>query len=368
MINGRRYDAASGHFTGMVKRVAASTWRPISNQTVDGVMAKPKALVISKSLAYKQRRLAKARRQSPAQVIHRRTQRPKTLMRQMVAKPKSLKSLSSPLNPLRKRVAKVTPAKLYHAQSIAQNNKVRRFGIPKRSAHTPPATHHKLSVGEVLPKTGHLSIASTSSSSAAVATLPSVMSNASHQRLERLLDHALAKADAHKQALHASLSRQSKWHRPKFMPKWLGFALLLVSLLLIAGFFAWQNIPQVSMRITTLRSHINATIPSYIPDGFSFKGPIHYQNGSVSMQLKANSDSSRTIELTQQPSNWDSASLAASAVPAGAQLQTSQVKDTTVYIYGDRNDATWVSNGIRYILKDKAQLNSDQVLRMADSL
>ena len=117
-----------------------------------------------------------------------------------------------------------------------------------------------------------------------------------------------------------------------------------------------------------MRAKINASIPGYTPAGFRFEGPIAYQNGTVLMSFKANGDNERTYTIMQQASNWNSDSLAANIIPASSQVQTSQVKGTTVYIYGDSNDATWVNNGIRYSIKDSAKLNSDQLIKIADSL
>jgi hypothetical protein len=49
-------------------------------------------------------------------------------------------------------------------------------------------------------------------------------------------------------------------------------------------------------------------------------------------------------------------------------VQTSVVNGTTVYIYGQTNDAAWVNNGVQYTVQDKASLNSDQLLKIANSL
>jgi uncharacterized protein DUF4367 len=134
-----------------------------------------------------------------------------------------------------------------------------------------------------------------------------------------------------------------------------------------ATFLAWRNVPQVSMRVASMRASIKGSVPAYIPSGFKFAGPIKYESGSVSMTFKAAEDG-KTFTITQQASKWDSSSLKANAVPANSQVQTALVKGTTVYIYGSKNNAAWVNNGIRYTIQGNAELNSDQLSKIADSL
>jgi hypothetical protein len=51
-----------------------------------------------------------------------------------------------------------------------------------------------------------------------------------------------------------------------------------------------------------------------------------------------------------------SKSLEDKVVPDNVQVQTSVVNGTTVYIYGENNDAAWVNNGMQYTIKDAASL------------
>jgi hypothetical protein len=195
-----------------------------------------------------------------------------------------------------------------------------------------------------------------------------MVTSASHQKLEQLLDQALARADAHKQARHRQLAKRNLWQRIKFAPRWLSISSSVAIVLLLAGFFIWQNIPQIAMRVAASKAQVNASMPSYVPSGFSYAAPINYSRGAVSIKFKSTGGAARSYTLTQESSSWNSASLLSNAVPAEAQVQTSQVKGTTVYIYGSRNDATWVNRGVRYTLSDNANLNSDQILRIASSL
>jgi hypothetical protein len=195
-----------------------------------------------------------------------------------------------------------------------------------------------------------------------------MVTSVSHQHLERLLDQALTRADAHKKARHAEFRNRSVFHRFLAMPKWASIGATTAVVLLLVGFFAWQNVPQVAMRVAATRAHVSASVPGYVPSGFGFAAPIGYSNGVVAIKFKASGDAARNFTISQQRSSWDSTSLVANAIPKDAQMQTSQIKGTTVYIYGTGNDAAWVNHGIRYTLKDQANLNSEQILRIADSL
>jgi hypothetical protein len=133
----------------------------------------------------------------------------------------------------------------------------------------------------------------------------------------------------------------------------------------VGSLTAWQKVPQVAVRVAAARASVDAGLPSYAPSGFSFNAPVHYSQGSVSMQYASNG---QKYVLTQQNSNWDSSSLASNVFSKNSQVQTSQVNGTTVYVYGNSNDATWVNHGIRYTLSDSASLTTDQILKIANSL
>lgn len=297
-----------------------------------------------------------------AQSVHDGTQRTRTLMRNGVKKPvnkftdKSARAQKSKTG----YAANVEPQRALRAKSTSQHNKVDRFGVPKAQTTSKPAQTAELVTRPVR--------ANTSSSVTALA-MPSMITSASHQQLERLLDHALVRADAHKQALRGRFPGQSRWQRLKLIPRWAGVGSVLLAVLLLGGFFAWQNVPQVSMKLAAAKAHINASVPAYSPSGFKFAGPISASNGAVTMRFIANGDSSRSFSITQKTTQWDSSSLLANYVnPSHVSFQTSQVKGTTVYIHGSSNDATWVNNGIWYTIKDKADLNSEQLLKIADSM
>jgi hypothetical protein len=195
-----------------------------------------------------------------------------------------------------------------------------------------------------------------------------MVTSVSHQQLERLLDEALTRADAHKRHRRGHLPNQGLVHRVLAAPRWLsvGAAVIIVGLLI--GFVAMNKVPGVAMRVAATKAHVNAQMPGYIPSGFSYTGPVSYSNGSVSVKFKANDASGREFTVTQANSKMSSKSLEDKVVPQDTQVQTAVVNGTTVYIYGQNNDAAWVNNGIQYSVKGNASLNSDQLLKIANSL
>jgi hypothetical protein len=137
---------------------------------------------------------------------------------------------------------------------------------------------------------------------------------------------------------------------------------------LLISYIAMSRVAGVAVRVAGAKAHVNAKVPAYVPSGFSFVGPVSYHDGDVSVTFKSNDGSNRQFTLKQATSNMGSQSLEDKVVPANVQVQTSVVNGTTVYIYGQTNDAAWVNNGVQYTVQDKASLNSDQLLKIANSL
>jgi hypothetical protein len=293
-----------------------------------------------------------------AQNVHKGAQRSQTLMRGIVHKPQRTKQDVQKPQPKPQSSAS-NPAREFRAKTLIKNPNVRRFGhVPSIDRAAKPASR-----GEAVNKS-----ATAAHTKALVRPLPSLVTSVSHQQLERLLDQALTNADAHKKALHGRLPSQNLWQKFKNAPKWLSVGASLVLVLLVAGFFAWRNVPQIAMKVAATRAHISAQVPGYTPSGFAYASPVNYGDGAVSMKFKASDNGSRTYTLTQKSSGMTSKSLADTTLPKNTQVQTSQVDGTTVYIYGPKNDAVWVNHGMQYKISNEANLNSDQLLKVASGL
>jgi len=257
------------------------------------------------------------------------------------------------------------PRREDHAKHVAKHNRVQRFGAPVSSA---AAEAPRQTLKATVTPLRSDSSAGAANASTAVA-LPSMITSASHQKLERMLDVALTRADAHKQALRYHAARHF-WQRPSFLGRRTGLKISLLVILVLAGagFAAWQKFPQLSIKLAASRAHIHASVPSYKPDGYSLAAPAQAINGQVLIKYKAAADADQGYDISQAPSDMTSTSLASILSPSGSQMQTSQVGGNTVYIYGPKNDAAWVNNGILYKLSDRANLSSDQIIDIVKGL
>jgi hypothetical protein len=349
-VNGNRYDAISGQLVQAARKPKTSP-HTSSKTMIDGfVLGSHHAKrQVKKSLAH-----AKSRTKVASMDIHGRQQRSRTLMRQVVKKPAG-KSPSQAEQPLKANNHHVSPLKQLRAKTAVKHPHVNRFGYfaekPQAKPSLEPARPAQKPAAEIMP---------------ASPALPSLITSASHHKLEKMLDEALLNADAHKQIMN----RRSQ---PGFlasltdMPRWMKFAALAVFVSVAALFLIWQNLPAVAVHVAAAKAHVNAALPSYTPEGFAYAGSLKYAPGAVTMEFKDKKHDQGSFSLTQTASNLSGQSLQDSALPKDSPVQTSEVKGTTVYIYGNSN-ALWTNRHVLYKLENKANLSSDQVLKIVQSL
>jgi hypothetical protein len=146
------------------------------------------------------------------------------------------------------------------------------------------------------------------------------------------------------------------------------FSLMSASLALImlAGYFTYLNMPNLSVRVAAAQAGFDATYPGYHPDGYRIN-KVSYTEGQVGIQYVANgSDQGFTVK--QEKSGWDSSALLANYVEPtskGGYIPHSE-QGITVYIFD--NNAAWVNDGIRYTIDGNAPLSSEQILDIATSM
>ncbi|MBA3757652.1 DUF4367 domain-containing protein [Candidatus Saccharibacteria bacterium] len=367
-INGYRYNVGMGRTTDLIKKSTNSLEKspprimdgftrqqiisstPIENRRVKVLSEKQFEKVYAKRSGHK------------AQSVHKNLQRSQALMRGAVSKPKnkSTASTSRPTPPITRKSV-VDTSREERAQRVVKNTNIQRFGtslspklqISQNSKHDVGGTGsvHKQKLPNLVkqqPKTD-------------------ITKHLSSNQLERLLDQALLTADSHKKISRSHESKSTSRWRATATPRWVSLGACLLIVFLLGGFFTWQNVPQVSMKLAASRASIPASVPSYTPPGFSFSGPIGYSNGEVSIKFKANSDHLRNFTITQSKTAWNSQSLPENESLVNSKVQLSQ-NGTTVYIYGSSNDAKWVNQGVMYSIKDKANLTSDQIIKIAGSM
>lgn len=355
-INGTRYDAGTGAVIGSVKRLARQVKDQSNARVIDGFVRRP----ASAALAMAPRLQARTKKPS-AKAMHQAADRSHTLMRGALDKPAAkphVQALSTPLKSPAIPEAATDPdqnsPRAIRARTIVKNANVRRFG------ELASATRNRGQGGG-----GDTGSAIVSQGSAALApTMPGFGASLSHQKLERMLDRALIQADAHKNMLAARSKNPLRWIARH---KLVSTAMFLV-VLALATFFVWQSMPAISMDVAARRAGLSSTLPAYVPDNFKVTAPIDYSAGAVNIHYASTTGKNQTYIFSERKSNWDSASLAANAIPKNIQVRTSEISGTTVYVYGASSNATWVNNGIWYTITNHAGLSSDQLLRIAENM
>ncbi len=368
-LNGRLYDASSGRMIDSLTdslqtvgayKITAHQKTPKTNQgtVVDGFVRRHSVVannIQSDSETKKTFKSSTVTRKAPA---HAKTklQRSKTLMRPAVKKPSPIvKNDIAAVKPA--ALKKVDPARHLRASKVPKSHLVKRFNlqaassIVRREASLPVASPGATAANQIAERVAHLTTSTETSVKHSV----------------DLIEESLRHATSHLETFEDKVLRKTFWHRVGFRNKALNLASLSVAGLLLGGFFAYQNLPNIEMRLAAARSGVSAQIPDYRPAGFSAQRGIDVQAGKVAVTFRSNT-SDKNFTVTQQASNWTSDSLLTNHVTANNKpYQTYQDAGKTVYIY-DNSNATWVNGGIWYKVEGNASLTSDQLLRIANSL
>lgn len=185
---------------------------------------------------------------------------------------------------------------------------------------------------------------------------------------ESLVSRAIESATSHNQHKHKLKKHHRVAERLGISKKTARVGSALVAVLVLGAFFAYQSVPNFAMRVAATRAGFDAKMPDYHPSGFGFRGPVHYRSGEVIVNFGSNTGDGREFALTQRASNWNNDALLANFVlSTDSQYQQFQENNKTIYIY-DRSNATWVDDGVWYQLEGNADLTTDQISRLANSL
>lgn len=176
------------------------------------------------------------------------------------------------------------------------------------------------------------------------------------------------------EAILAALNKEidhKKSRRPKAVKhqsrfgRFISFAMPSLAIILLAGYFTYLSMPQLSIRMAAIQSGINAKYPGYSPNGYSLSGPIAFKEGEVTMKF-AYADNSQGYTINQVRSSWDSAAVKEFVASQTKDATTTVADGLTIYTYG--SNAAWVNSGVFYTLKGDAPLSSDQITRIATSM
>lgn len=163
---------------------------------------------------------------------------------------------------------------------------------------------------------------------------------------------------------HNAKAKQVK--QPRKQSRMLSITSASLAIIMLAGYFTYLNMPNLSVRVAAAQAGFSATYPGYRPDGYSIK-KVAYTDGQVGIQYVANGGP-QAFTVKQEKSGWDSSALLANYVEPtskGGYVPHSE-QGITVYIFD--NNAAWVNDGIRYTIQGDAPLSSEQILDIATSM
>jgi hypothetical protein len=354
-INGKRYDAITGRMlvsqASHEVKPAASIQPHHSGGLVDGVTRRPQQKkVVQRSIAL------------PA---GKQPQKSQTLMRRTVKKPDIATRKTAPKEPtIQKSQLGTSARRSQTAMQTPRSQHVKKFGEYAHRSSIVKITNPSMTVKSepVHPAVPHRNTSNL--------PLRHVEQRAPQTATERMITSALANANSHAEVAptHRIIRKRNRVIRKLgISARAASMSTAVLAAVLLVGFFAVQNVPNLSMRVAATRAGFNATMPGYQPSGFSFKGPINFSPGQVIISFKSNTDG-RAYEVKQQASKWNSEALLVNYVQkSDRQYQTYLDRGRTLYIY-DGSNATWVNDGVWYTIEGESSMTTDQLIRIAASI
>lgn len=277
--------------------------------------------------------------QSVAAAVHKKQQRSQTLQRRIVKKP------SSP-----KKTAQSTAGK---HMDIARSPKISRFAPhpqtkPKKPAQATPdkkPVSHPLTQKALKKPTGAARPASAKETkdravAAALASKPTAQKKPKKERVKKQLD--------------------KKWRRVAY-----GVSILVVAL--IGAAVLYFTIPNIAVSFAGQQAGVEASYPSYTPDGYRFKQPVQFSEGKVELDFVSKSGPT-TYTITQAKSSWDSSAVLDNVIKPEVGDNYTTVTERGLTIYSSDKLTTWVNGGIHYIIEGDAILTPEQKRSIANSL
>ena len=313
------------------------------NITINGVHYDKESGRPVSQAAQQNARATTTRSSQNAQAMHRRQAKSIALNRAFVAKQKKATQVRPPAAARSKLVTPGAIARSPHISRFAKEPKMVAAPIVKDIA---PIPHPVVKRAEKIHRTR---------TAPAVTAAPVAPVQQKNSAIEQALNAAKPSAKDH---------RASK-KRSRFF----SIAGSSLAIVLLAGYFTYINMPNLSVRVAAAQAGIDARYPEYRPIGYQLNGPVAYSDDSkqVSMNFTSNS-SPQSFTLNQTKSSWDSSALLEKHVDPSSRGDYATYSDggLTIYTYGSK--AAWVNSGILYTVEGTANLSNDQIRHMATSL
>lgn len=179
-----------------------------------------------------------------------------------------------------------------------------------------------------------------------------------------LKNEAISKAMSKEMNSHSRSQRKTQKTARRW-PKIMTVATSSLAVVMLAGYFTYLSMPNLSIRVAAVQSGVNAKYPGYRPDGYALNGPITFTDGEVRMRF-AYVDGNHGFTVTQQKSNLSSSAIKQQLDETSESVMTTTTNGLTIYSHDGRT--TWVNSGILYTIEGDAALSNSQLQRIATSL
>lgn len=239
--------------------------------------------------------------------------------------------------------------------------------------HT-PTRHHAIT--KFAPTSTRTATPTRSVSDIAPAT-PHPLAQKAHARMQTAVAAPTPPKPSHilkQEAVHAALAKSPRHHggahhvAPKrTAPRKLSLASGALALLMLGGYFSYISMPNLSVRVAAAQAGIDASYPSYRPDGYRLNGPVSYADGEVSLKFAANAGP-QNFTITQARTTWDSSAIQENIVTSKWGNDYTSYAENGLTIYTHDNQAVWVNGGIRYSIEGDAPLSAAQIRNIATSM
>jgi hypothetical protein len=276
---------------------------------------------------------------TPAAHLHSRPQRSSTLYRRATKRPVGG----------RRAITHNKPHA--HTTTTSTHHQVKRFAPHPVGAVTPANTKRIMDIGPV-----------------------------AHPHVVKAHAKSLQKAQPQKHIPAPSIKEQAiknaidkTERKPPLKKRWLpqqklvGVLSAVVALVLFGAYLTYLNMPNLSVRVAAVQAGIDASYPSYNPDGYSLSGPVTYSDGRVALNYDANGGPQH-YTITQSSSDWNNDAVLDNYVTPRAGANYIPYSERGLVIYTYENNAAWVNGGILYTIEGDAPLSSEQIRRIATSL
>jgi hypothetical protein len=342
-LNGQRYDAHTGALIQSPKAPPAA----------------PKAFAMDMKTQ------SVSRAKTPSRKVHKTPEPSHTLMRHAVKKPSTITNRKTvamdvvspgPGAAIKQVFHATDPSRTKRAHSVPKLSLISRFGnvgSAKRAAHAPQQMDMITKPAAASHQPGTQALAPNHATSKTDKMLATSMRNAdSHSK-----KHTVKKTHIHHRI----------GHKLGLGKKATSVVSGVAAVLVLGGFFAYQNIPSISVRYASAKAGVRAGLPGYQPAGFAVNSHVQYNPGAITISYHANADS-RAYTLTQKNTTWNSQALKDHlATTTSSMPQSYPSNGQTIYLHDD-SSADWVAGGVWYSISGNSSLSTDQLIKIATSI